>query len=178
MPTRPSLAALRRIALGPGLIVVAVTAGLALGGRAAGRWVMDRIVGAKFDDVSHIDTATAAARLAGPAPPLLLDVRTAEEYAVSHLPGARRLGHVPGARHLDWRFAFDDHGKLRNKAVLRAGFEQAGVAFDRPAGAYCTGGIRSGFAYLLLRWLDHPAPANYDGSWWAWAADGARPVAR
>ena len=46
-------------------------------------------------------------------------------------------------------------------------------------GAYCTGGIRSGFLYLVLREafeLAELAPANFDGSMWAWADDAARPM--
>lgn len=152
MPTRPSLAALRRIALGPGLLVAAVAAGLALGGRAAGGWVMDRVVGAKFDDVPQIDTTTAAARLAGPTPPLLLDVRSAEEYAVSHLPGARRL--APDA---------DPTAAL------------ADVPPDRPIVLYCSVGWRSAEMARRMRRAGFEQVTNMQGSIFRWVAEG-RPL--
>jgi rhodanese-related sulfurtransferase len=47
----------------------------------------------KFDTVDHISTATLASRI-GPGKesgPLLIDCRSAEEFRVSHLPGAINL---------------------------------------------------------------------------------------
>lgn len=108
----------------------------------------------------------------------LIDTRSAAEFAGETPYGSKRGGHVPGARHLYWKGAFEADGRLRSRAAVRAWLEAGGVQFTRPAVAYCTGGIRSGFTYLLLRWLDHPSPANYDGSWWAWSADPQRAVAR
>ena len=108
----------------------------------------------------------------------LIDTRSAAEFAGAMPYGSKRGGHVPGARHLYWKGAFETDGRLRSRAAVRAWLEAGGVQFSRAAVAYCTGGIRSGFTYLLLRWLDHPSPANYDGSWWAWSADPRRAVAR
>ena len=41
---------------------------------------------------------------------------------------------------------------------------------------YCTGGVRSGFVYMVMRWIGLSNPSNYDGSWWDWAAQPALPV--
>ncbi len=49
------------------------------------------LIDARYDDVQWITTAALAAQLRSDEPPLLLDVRTAEEFAVSHIRGARRL---------------------------------------------------------------------------------------
>ena len=58
-----------------------------IGRPLAGRAV-DLLVWAGHQDVPTIDTATLATKLRGKDPPLLLDVRTAAEFAVSHLPHA------------------------------------------------------------------------------------------
>jgi 3-mercaptopyruvate sulfurtransferase SseA len=33
---------------------------------------------------------------------------------------------------------------------------------------YCTGGVRSGMAYFVFRYLGYKV-RNYDGSWWDWS---------
>ena len=40
------------------------------------------------------------------------------------------------------------------------------------------GGVRSGAAFWALRALGVRDVRNYDGSWYEWAADPRRPVAR
>ncbi len=155
------------------------------GGLAAWPGPLDRALAppAPGDFTAHVDASKTistagldAWRQAGGV--AVLDVRTAEEFAGATPYGEARGGHVPGARSLPWKGAFDAQGALKPKAQVKAWLEAAGVRFDQPAVAYCTGGVRSGFVYLLLRWLDHPQPVNYAGSWWAWAADAARPVAK
>jgi len=34
---------------------------------------------------------------------------------------------------------------------------------------YCTGGVRSAMAWVLLRDAGYQDVRNYDGSWWEWA---------
>lgn len=53
----------------------------------AGRAV-DLLVWAGHQDVPTINTATLAIKLRGKKPPILLDVRTAAEFAAGHLPNA------------------------------------------------------------------------------------------
>ncbi len=58
------------------------------------RWsAVERMIETDFPGVPRITTDSLAARLADSttAPPVLLDARTDEEVAVSHLPGARRI---------------------------------------------------------------------------------------
>jgi len=62
--------------------------------------------------------------LRSPTPPLLIDVRDAHEYAVSHLPGAQRIG-------------VNDIGML--------------TATERPVLVYCRSGMRSARACGVLR---------------------------
>jgi len=85
----------------------------------------------------------------------LIDVREADEYAgATHFLEARG-GHIPGASHLPWR-------TFLNVAP--------GFPADQPVGVYCTGGVRSAFAWMLLTDAGVPA-ANYDGSWWEYARE-------
>jgi thiosulfate/3-mercaptopyruvate sulfurtransferase len=118
------------------------------------------------------DVAAAAGRGA-----VVLDVRSADEWAGRRALGAARAGHVPGAVHLEWRALLDAEGRLDRAAAL-ARLAAAGVRPGRPVVAYCTAGVRSGFAAVALRALGFDDARNYDGSWWDWAADPGRPVAR
>lgn len=101
----------------------------------------------------------------------VFDVRTSDEFEGATPYGAVRGGHVPGATHLDWRAVFDERGELLPREELEALFPSA----ETPVVAYCTGGVRSGFTYAVLRALGRENVANYAGSWWEYAASD-RPV--
>jgi 3-mercaptopyruvate sulfurtransferase SseA len=170
--------------------------------------------------------AAAAAAAAGVGGPpgrrllLLLDSREPDEYTGATDPyGVARAGHVPGAISFPWRSVFEPSRMdqawpdLLPCDALRPRFLQAlslsngeggaggGAAAGAAAvevGTYCTGGIRSGFLYLVLRECFPPTtiasssyrnrkqeaaagattwpvwqvlPKNYDGSMWQWADD-------
>jgi thiosulfate/3-mercaptopyruvate sulfurtransferase len=91
-----------------------------------------------------------------------------------------RGGHIPGAVHLDWLRLVDESGRLRSPPDLLHALASVGV-FEpsrepREIIVYCTGGVRSAFAWAVLRALGYPAVRNYDGSFWEWAADRSLPV--
>ena len=79
--------------------------------------------------------------------PLVLDVRTPEEYADGHVPGAVLIPHDQLATRLD--------------ALDR----------DRPIVVYCRTGRRSGLAETLLRQHGHEV-SQLQGSWLGWQAAG------
>ena len=81
--------------------------------------------------------------------PLLLDAREPEEYAVSHLPGARNLG-------------YDD----ADYTLLD------GVDRDRPVVVYCTIGYRSERMAEEVRSRGFDRVYNLYGSIYAWALAG------
>lgn len=147
-PPSPARRLLRPI-LGIGLLGIGLLA--ACGGRGAAGWAMDRVVDGKFD-VPSADTDTIAARLEEPEPPLLFDVRTAEEYAVSHLPAARHL--APDA---DPRAALGD------------------VSPDRPIVVYCSVGWRSADMARRLAAAGFRDVTNMRGSIFRWVRQG-RPL--
>jgi len=117
---------------------------------------VDRMIAANYPDVPFISTDSLAERLSTPtAPrPVLLDARSPEEYAVSHLPGARRVD--PSA---------DAYPALDT------------LASDTPIVVYCSVGYRSAGVAQALRAQGFTAVANLKGSIFRWANEG-RPVYR
>lgn len=124
-----------------------------------------------------IGTAELAEQLAGPRPPVLLDVRwslagppAAQLFAAGHLPGAAfvdldtDLADPPGAggRH-----------PLPDPRRLQSSLRRLGVRADRPVVAYDGGdGSVAARAWWLLRWAGHGEVAVLDGGYAAWSAQG------
>ncbi|WP_431680839.1 sulfurtransferase [Kitasatospora sp. KL5] len=124
-----------------------------------------------------ISVGELAAALAGPRPPVLLDVRWqlggppgAGEYAAGHLPGAHyvdldtELAAPPGpaGRH-----------PLPDLEVLAAALRRAGVDADRPVVVYDAGPAMSAArGWWLLRWAGHGDVRVLDGGLAAWRAAG------
>lgn len=109
----------------------------------------------EFPEVPFVTASTLATELSGRSSrrPLLLDARTAEEFAVSQLRGARRID--------------PDRPDLR----------LAGSDRERPIVVYCSVGYRSArVARALLRAGYHHV-RNLEGGIFAWANAG-RPVYR
>ncbi|MFD5080060.1 sulfurtransferase [Streptomyces sp. NPDC058371] len=120
-----------------------------------------------------ISTSELVGELAGPHPPVLLDVRyqmgspnLRPEYEKAHLPGAvfidleSELAGTPGAggRH-----------PLPDPEVFGAAMRAAGVSTDRDVVVYDGGlGWASARAWWLLRWTGHPSVRVLDGGLAAW----------
>ena len=117
---------------------------------------MGATIAARYPGVRTVTTGALAAEL-GDRGPLLLDAREADEYAVSHLPGARRVDPDASA------------GSLA--AAL------GGVARDRPVVVYCSVGIRSAGVAERLAAAGFTDVRNLEGSIFRWANEG-RPLER
>ena len=115
---------------------------------------VERMIAAEYPDTPTISADSLAARL-GDAPPLLLDVRTPEEFAVSHLAGARRV---------------DPAGDALPPEI-------GALDRDTPIVAYCSVGWRSAALVQQLRAAGFTDVANLRGSIFRWANEG-RPVVR
>lgn len=77
------------------------------------------VLAAQFEDVTREELR---AQLDGPTPPLVLDVRTPEEYAAGHVPGAVNIPHdQAGARIEELRPHQDQTIVLYCKSGRRAG---------------------------------------------------------
>lgn len=126
---------------------------------SAGWHGVERTLRTRFADVPTISTDRLGAWLADstrPAP-VLLDARTPEEYAVSRLPGARRVD--PDAE----------------ADALAAAL--ADVRADRPVVVYCSVGVRSAAVARRLTEAGFGDVRNLEGSIFRWANEG-RPVVR
>lgn len=113
----------------------------------------------RFPEVEHLSVEELERRLqrareSGGEVPILLDVRTPEEFAVSHLPGA-----------------------VRAESEEEALEVLAGVDRDRPVVVYCAVGYRSAELARELEEAGFTAVENLEGSIFAWANSG-RPVVR
>ena len=121
-------------------------------------WSMTlKTIRAKFPTVAHISTDTLQSWLDEPPQRenlLLFDVREPEEYAVSHLQGARP---VPS-----------------QDEALKA---LQGVSSDQRIVLYCSVGHRSSELAQFLMKKGYTEIYNLEGSIFAWANEG-RPVYR
>lgn len=79
-----------------------------------------------------------------------------------------RAGHIPGAKNVHYRTLLNDDGTMKPPAELRAVFEAAGVALDRPAITSCGSGVTAAILSLALERIGHRKHALYDGSWAEW----------
>jgi len=79
-----------------------------------------------------------------------------------------RAGHIPGSCNLHYRALLDDDGTMKDAAGLRAAFDAAGVALDKPVITTCGSGVTAAIVNLALARLGHDAHALYDGSWAEW----------
>ena len=104
--------------------------------------------------VAAVDQATLLGRIASQDPKLLvLDVRTAEEFAAGHVPGARNIAHE----------------------LLPARLAELADARDRDIVVYCRSGRRSAIALETLRAAGFARIAQLEGDFLAWEA-AQRPI--
>ena len=135
------------------IILAAVTL---LGLRSVDWFLLKKSLRHKFTKIEWISTNELADWLANkrrPAP-VLLDVRTPEEWNISHLPGARRVD--PNAP----------------PKVSRAGLSK-----ETPIVTYCAVGYRSGEMADRLRAAGFTNVRNLEGSIFQWANEH-RPLVR
>lgn len=105
----------------------------------------------EYPDVGRISTQELAEWLGNTskAGPILLDVRTPEEYGVSHLPGAKLIPPGTSMRQLGQFFGT-----------------------NRPAVLYCSIGYRAAEMARQLKRTGWPTVAMLDGSIFKWAREG------
>lgn len=101
--------------------------------------------------VTHVDAIAASQLLAKDAAIVVLDVRTAQEYAAGHLPG-----------------------KVINVDFKAAEFKTAAAELDRDTGylVHCKGGGRSAASLEVLKDLGFTKIYHLDGGISAWMAAG------
>jgi rhodanese-related sulfurtransferase len=128
-----------------GLIVAAIAF---FGMRGIEWFVLEQSLRHRFPKVEWITTAQLADWLADKQrqPPVLLDVRTEEEWNVSHLSGARRV---------------EPNASVEEATV--------GMPKETPIVTYCAVGYRSGALATKLREAGFANVRNLEGSIFQWA---------
>ncbi|OBZ13545.1 sulfurtransferase [Bacillus sp. FJAT-26390] len=114
---------------------------------------------------------------------LLLDTRSALEYAGADLRSNRKGGHLPGAIHKEWKEALgaaDTDGVVRFKdaLTLKQEFADAGINPAKTIVPYCQSNQRGAHTYFVLRLIGYPDIRPYEGSWEEWGNDEDTEVTR
>ena len=109
------------------------------------------VVRDRYPDVSQISTASLGAWLEDEKepPPVIVDTRSAEEFAVSHLPGAERLDSSASDSEITTRFRK-----------------------DQPLTLYCAAGYRASEMARRLQALGFRDVSNLSGGIFQWANEG------
>jgi len=89
----------------------------------------------------------------------IIDTRSMPEYLA---------GSLPGAIHIRWKNFLKKDGSIRSKKEILALLKTEGVNLDRTTVYYCTGGIRSGFAYTIHEIFDLGPVRNFEGGTEEW----------
>ena len=125
----------------------------------------------------HMRTLDAdqAAKLARDG--VLLDARGRAAYVGGPAEaGKPPTGHIPGALSAPSAESVGADGRFKSTEDLRARFAALGVDGDQSVGVYCGSGNAASHLIAGLNAIGIDAPL-YVGSWSAWSADPARPVA-
>ncbi len=97
----------------------------------------------------------------------LVDTRS---YLTEWLPG-----HIPGAIHIPWeKFYEGSHRRALSPEALKALLIHHGVDLRKPVVYYCTGGIRSGYAWMVHELSGLPGAVNFEGGMEEWNHTGSR----
>lgn len=128
---------------------------------------------------ANLATLADVRRVSGQPAPVLLDVRSRDEYTGN--PKEARSGHIPGAQWWSWEqsinmesgFIFQDADKLA------ASLDRFGLK-DRqaPVVLYCQSGHRASQSYLTLRRLGFDNVRVHTGSILEYLLDMAAPLTR
>ena len=122
-----------------------------------------------------LPTVDADGAAAFPGRGLLVDARAAERYRGEVEPMDPVAGHIPGAANVPVAGLFTVDGRLPDAESLRTALGAAGSG-EAPVAVYCGSGVSATRHVLALAVLGVDA-ALFPGSWSAWSADPARPVA-
>jgi thiosulfate/3-mercaptopyruvate sulfurtransferase len=105
----------------------------------------------------------------------ILDARSPDFYSGKTTRAPYKPGHIDGAGNVFYSSAFDESGKLKPAADLRALFTAAGVKPGDKVVTYCFIGQQASALYFVSRYLGYDTRL-YDGSWEEWSKDPANPT--
>lgn len=105
----------------------------------------------------------------------VFDVREKDEYNAKKNYGEKKNGRIPGSKNIWFKDLYHADGTVKTPAEVRAQvLAETGYKTDDLIVAYCTGGIRSGFATIVLRASGFDQARNYDASFSEWAGTNQR----
>ena len=85
-------------------------------------------------------------------------------YLTEWLPG-----HLPEAIHIPWeKFYREKNRTALSPKEFKELLEKNGVDLTKPVVYYCTGGIRSGYAWLVHELSGLPSAVNFEGGTEEW----------
>ena len=91
----------------------------------------------------------------------LVDTR---KYLTEYLPG-----HLPDAVHIPWeKFYYGDHRQFISPENVKVLLTKRNVDLEKPVVYYCTGGIRSGYAWMVHQLAGLPDAVNFEGGTEEW----------
>jgi thiosulfate/3-mercaptopyruvate sulfurtransferase len=130
-------------------------------------------------DVARVAGSDEVLALRGDPARVLLDARAAPRFRGEVEPIDPVAGHVPGALNRPFSDNLGADGRFKPTAVLRLEFE-ALLAGRNPRAAVlmCGSGVTACHNLLAMAHAGLDGARIYAGSWSAWIADPARPVAR
>ena len=136
----------------------------------------DLVAGASL--VASVETADVVANLDTQAR-LVVDARAPERFRGEVEPLDPVAGHIPGAANHPMARSLGADGRFLDAAALRKAFDET-LAGRSPSDVIqsCGSGVTACHNLLAMELAGLPGGALYGGSWSAWCADPARPVAR
>ena len=76
---------------------------------------------------------------------------------------------IPGSTHIEWtQFFTGDDRRMHDSKAVRALLEKNGIDPAKSVVYYCTGGIRSGYAWMAHRLAGFPTAVNFEGGMVEW----------
>jgi thiosulfate/3-mercaptopyruvate sulfurtransferase len=100
---------------------------------------------------------------------VLVDARSADEFAAGHIPSAVSFPFTDVA-------GPDQPRYWKPADQLRAELEALGITPDKHIIPYCSSGVRSAALYFTLRLLGYDNVSLFTGSYDEWTADPTRPI--
>jgi len=121
--------------------------------------------------VNNVTLEEVIAAVQNPADWVVIDARTEAEHngeRTGASSGAFGTGRIAGSVHVEWARLHDSDGIRLPEAELR---EMLGFIGDRNVIVFCQGGVRSSYAWIVLKDLGFNV-LSYDGAWieWSYAA--------
>lgn len=108
---------------------------------------------------------------------VLVDARAPARYRGEQEPIDRVAGHIPGAVNVPYAGNLSADGTLLDDDTLRDRFTAAGIGADSDVIVYCGSGVTACHDALAMEQVGLGRPRVFVGSWSAWSADPARPIA-